>query len=130
MNTQNIRDFVIVPQTPEEAQKVADRLVEMGERVFEPDEFAECFNRFGLVGFDGYDWVQCNEQPDNGPDKPRISAADFLAGDKKMSEVEYWKTRAKLLEKAVYLIAVDNKPDEFDATYSEYNKFIETNPEP
>ena len=127
MKTKNIRDFVIVPTTPEEAQKVADRLVEMGEPVYEAEEFAECFNRFQLIGFDGTDWVQCND----GPDKPRISAADFLAGDsQKISEVEYWKTRAKLLEKAVYLIAVENKPDEFDAAYSEYNKFIETNPEP
>ncbi len=126
MKTKNIRDFVIVPTTPEEAQKVADRLVEMGEPVYEAEEFAECFNRFQLIGFDGTDWVQCND----GPDKTNISAADFLAGDKKMSEVEYWKTRAKLLEKAVYLIAVENKPDEFDATYSEYHKFIETNPEP
>jgi hypothetical protein len=86
MNTQNIRDFVIVPKTPEEAQHVADRLVAMGERVFEPDEFAECFNRFGLVGFDGDDWVQ--NKP-NFQNLPRISAADFLAGDsQKISEVE------------------------------------------
>jgi hypothetical protein len=100
----------------------------MGEPVYEPEEFAECFNRFRWVTFDEDDWVQ--NKP-NFQNRPRISAADFLAGDtQKISEVEYWKTRAKLLEKAVYLIAVENKPDEFDAAYSEYNKFIETNPEP
>jgi hypothetical protein len=127
MKTKNIRDFVIVPQTPEEAQRVADRLVEMGEPVFEQEEFAECFNRFRWVTFDVDDWVQSKPNFEN---RPRISAADFLVRDKKMSEVEYWKTRAKLLEKAVYLIAVDNKPDEFDAAYAEYHEFIETNPEP
>jgi hypothetical protein len=86
MKTKNIRDFVIVPTTPEEAQKVADRLVEMGEPVFEPEEFAKCFNRFRWVTFDGDDWVQ--NKP-NFQNLPRISAADFLAGDsQKILEVE------------------------------------------
>jgi hypothetical protein len=83
-----------------------------------------------LISFDGTEWVQFGHLSTQVQNLPRISAVDFLAGDKKMSDVEYWKTRAKLLEKAVYLIAVENKPDEFDATYSEYHKFIETNPEP
>ncbi len=128
MKTENIRDFVIVPKNAEEAQKVADRLVEMGEPVYEAEEFVRDFGKWPTVAFGGTVWSQAPLWYE--PLRPRISAADFLAGDKKMSEVKYWKTRAKLLEKAVYLIAVENKPDEFDAAYAEYQEFIKTNPEP
>ena len=129
---QDLRNYVILPSTPEEAQLCADKLVEMGEDVDELENFAKDFKDYPTIYFEMLDG--CWSQRVNNLDRlAEISGSDFLSGKLPMSKSEYWEQRCRLAEA---LMNVPNTVDYEDLDRSQqvildaYQDFLANNQEP
>lgn len=128
---------------------VAGKLVGMDENVYSPFSVGRDFEKYPNIAFDieAQDWCMYTSDAGEINDRPRISAADFLAGDKKMSEVEQIRQAfadyiisegcsccrdTKVHEKAEKRLAKLLKPDAYeDGSGWDWSKYsTKTNPEP
>lgn len=131
MTTTDLRNYVILPSTPEEAQLCADKLVEMGEDVYQPEASKETFKAWPYFAFYNGRWIRFSNNLHELKNRLVLPAQDFLSGNLPLSKAEYWEQRCRLAEDVVRVAEYPFEDDPDAAkVYQAWQEFKEQNQEP
>lgn len=133
MTTTDLRNYVILPATPEQAKLVGLKLVEMGDKVYGLSDFKFFFKEFPAIWYNHRENIWIQRRLEELSDITVITYEDFLSGKLPLSKAEYWEKRCRLSE-AVNLVPntvdYEDLDDREKAILDTYKDFLANNPEP